>query len=206
MLGFYYFDYELRYDLIPVIESKYNVYANIKDTSIKGIEYNRMHRAIAGLSMGGMQVLNLIVGGYRCDSTVYTGRKSKWNNGLDTTFLASGMKDLFTYIGAFSNAPTSSDGKVLSNSIASSEYSLNLLYVTCGDADEIAGEDGYGKAVNGIEKDTSGKLRNCYQVIIKDGIHDFNVWNNGAYNFIRLAFGKIEEISKLRIVKVTLDS
>ncbi|MRH45180.1 esterase, partial [Aquibacillus halophilus] len=33
MLGFYYFDYELRYDLVPFIESTYNTYANIEDTS-----------------------------------------------------------------------------------------------------------------------------------------------------------------------------
>lgn len=31
MLGFYYFDYELRYDLISFVESEYNTYANIKD-------------------------------------------------------------------------------------------------------------------------------------------------------------------------------
>lgn len=61
LLGFYYFDYELRYDLIPFIESTYNTYADISDISPEGIERNRKHRAIAGLSMGGMQALNLAV-------------------------------------------------------------------------------------------------------------------------------------------------
>jgi len=103
MLGLYYFDYELRYDLIPFIESKYNTYANIKNMSLEGIAYNRMHRAIAGSSMGGMQVLNLIIGGYRYDSIVYTGRKNGWNNGFDTTVLGPGIEDLFDYVGAFSN-------------------------------------------------------------------------------------------------------
>ncbi|NLM97012.1 MAG: hypothetical protein GX175_05305 [Halanaerobiaceae bacterium] len=55
ILGFYYFDYELRYDLIPFIESNFNTYADIAAKSPEAIEYSRKHRAIAGLSMGGMQ-------------------------------------------------------------------------------------------------------------------------------------------------------
>lgn len=206
MLGFYYFDYELRYDLIPFIEATYNLYANIKDTSLKGIAYNRMHRAIAGLSMGGMQALNLIVGGYRCDSTVYTGTKSDWDNKLDKTVLAQGMKDLFAYIGAFSNAPTSSDGKILGANIASSEYRLHLLYFTCGDADEIAGKYGYEKAVQGLEDIARDNIDNYYEIIIKGGIHDFNVWNNGAYNFIHLSFGKRKRSLNSHIVRKIINS
>jgi S-formylglutathione hydrolase FrmB len=206
MLGFYYFDYELRYDLIPFIESKYNVYANIKDTTSEGIAYNRMHRAIAGLSMGGMQCLNLIVGGYRCDSKIYTGTKGGWSNGLDKTVLALGMKDLFDYIGAFSNAPTSSDGEVLGSSIKSCRHRLHLLYVTCGDADEIASQDGYAKAIDSIIEAGGDNLGDYYQILIEGGVHDFNVWNNGAYNFIRLCFGKSEGHLKQDVVKMTLHS
>ena len=204
MLGFYYFDYELRYDLIPFIESKYNVYANIKDKTSEGIAYNRMHRAIAGLSMGGMQSLNLIIGGYRCDSKVYTGTKDGWNNGLDKTVLAPGMEDLFDYVGAFSNAPTSSEGKVLGSNIRSCGHRLHLLYITCGDADEIASQDGYAKAIHGIIEAGGDNLINYYQILIEGGVHDFNVWNNGAYNFIRLSFEKSEEHLKQRAVKMTL--
>jgi S-formylglutathione hydrolase FrmB len=207
MLGFYYLDYELRYDLIPFIESQYNTYADIKDISSKGIMYNRLHRAIGGLSMGGMQALNLIVGGYRCDSSVYTGKKQGWSNGLDKTVLAPGMGDLFDYVGAFSNAPTSSDGKVLGHNITSSwVHKLQLLYITCGDADGIACEDGYGKAIDGLTSAAGDNLENYYQVLIKDGVHDFNVWNNGAYNFIRLCFGKMEENSKPQAIIMMLDS
>lgn len=206
MLGFYYFDYELKYDLIPFIESKYNVNSDIKDTSSKGIEYSRMHRAIAGLSMGGMQVLNLIVGGYRCDSQIYTGTKGMWNNGLDKTVLAPGMEELFAYVGAFSNAPTSSDGKVLGSSIKSNNYRLNLLYITCGDADEIASNDGYAKATDGIIENAGDNLENYFKIVIKDGVHDFNVWNNGAYNFIRLSFEKNEEYLNPNVVSMMLNS
>jgi S-formylglutathione hydrolase FrmB len=204
MLGFYYLDYELRYDLIPFIEAKYNTYAKVKDTSPEGIAYNRLHRAIGGLSMGGMQALNLILGGYRCDSEKYSGAVSQWKNGLDTTVLAPGMLDLFAYVGAFSNAPTSSEGEILGASIAVCGCRLNLLYITCGVADEIAYNAGFEVATTGLVEAAGNNLGDYYQVSIKDGLHDFNVWNNGAYNFIRLSFGKSEDHLKTRDINVVL--
>ncbi|MCA0755102.1 esterase family protein [Paenibacillus sp. N4] len=203
MLGFYYFDYELRYDLIPFIESNYKTYANITDTTPEGIRYNRTHRAIAGLSMGGMQALNLILGGYRYDSTRFTGTQSSWNNGLDKTVLASGMIDLFAYVGAFSNAPTSSDGNVLGASLASCDHKLQLLYMTCGDADGVA-ISSYAKSIEGLLDQAGNYLGPYYQVLIKDGLHDFNVWNNGAYNFSRLIFRNSDEYAESDIVQKTL--
>ena len=192
MLGFYYFDYELRYDLIPLIESKYNTCADITDTSPEGIVYSRMHRAIAGLSMGGMQSLNMTLGGYRCDSIEYTGTTGSWKNGLDTTVTTPGMLDLFAYVGAFSNAPTSSDGKALGVGIAASSHRLDLLYITCGDADDIAYRMGYLRSVEGLSDAAGNNLGDYYQVLLKDGAHDFKVWNNGVYNFTWLSFRKTE--------------
>ncbi|NIK76191.1 S-formylglutathione hydrolase FrmB [Paenibacillus castaneae] len=192
MLGFYYFDYELRYDLIPFIESTYKTYADITDTSPEGITYNRTRRAIAGLSMGGMQALNLILGGYRYDSTLFTETKSPWKNGLDKTVLAPGMIDLFDYVGAFSNAPTSSDGKTLGASLGSCFYKLHLLYTTCGNEDGIA-NDSYINSIDGLVHQAGNHLDHYYQVLINDGFHDFNVWNNGAYNFSRLAFRNCDD-------------
>ncbi|TCM99715.1 putative esterase [Paenibacillus sp. BK033] len=203
MLGFYYFDYELRYDLIPFIESNYKTFANINNTTPEGIFYNRMHRAIAGLSMGGMQALNLIVGGYRYDSTRFTGTESAWNNGLDKTVLAPGLIDLFAYVGAFSNAPTSSEGSVLGASLASSDYKLRLLYMTCGDADGVA-ITSYAKSIEGLIDQAGNHLGPFYQVLIKDGFHDFNVWNNGAYNFSRLIFRNNEEYAESDVIRKTL--
>lgn len=189
MLGFYYFDYELRFDLIPFIEASFKTYANIRETSPEVVEYNRMHRAVAGLSMGGMQALNLILGGYRCDSAKIAGVKSPWGNGLATTVPVRGMTDLFAYVGAFSNAPTSSDGKLLGSSIALRGYKLQLLYITCGDADDIS-NDCYAQSTEGLADVAKDYLDAFYQVPIKDGVHDFNVWNNGAFHFARLSFGK----------------
>lgn len=199
ILGFYYFDYELKYDLIPFIESNYNTYANIKDTSPEAIAFNRKHRAIAGLSMGGMQALNLIIGGHRCDSVLYTGTVSRWQNGLDHTVPAPGLTELFAYIGAFSNAPTTSDGKTLGTAIASAKNTIDLLYITCGDADEISIESGYRVATNGLLDAAGNNIATYYEVLIKNGLHDFKVWMNGFYNFVRLAF------DKQRVYKLTLD-
>lgn len=199
MLGFYYFDFELRYDLIPFIEANYNTYANIQDTSQEAIAYNRKHRAIAGLSMGGMQALNLILGGYRCDSIKYTGGTSRWDNGLDSTVLAPGMTDLFAYIGAFSSAPTTSDGRTLGSSLSAAGHKIEMLYLTCGDADEISIDSGFHTSTKGLLEAAGNKIATCFEVIIKNGLHDFNVWNHGFYNFVRLAF----EIQ--RVYKFTVD-
>ncbi|MUT68253.1 esterase family protein [Paenibacillus sp. NEAU-GSW1] len=191
MLGFYYFDYELRYDLIPFIESTFKTYANISETSPEAVEYNRMHRAIAGLSMGGMQVLNLILGGFRCDSAAITGMVSEWGNGLVTTVPARGMTDLFAYAGAFSNAPSSSNGKQLGASIALNGHRLRLLYMTCGDADGVS-IDCYNKSIDQLT-DNGGDYIDAYcHVLIKDGVHDFQVWNHGAYQFTRMSFRNVE--------------
>ncbi|HIW34831.1 MAG TPA: esterase [Candidatus Paenibacillus intestinavium] len=203
MLGFYYFDYELRHDLMPFIESNYNTYADITDTSPEAIKYNRTRRAIAGLSMGGMQALNLIVGGYRHDSTLFTGTDSPWDNGLDKTVLALGMIDLFDYVGAFSNAPTSSDGKTLGSSLSSCTHKLQLLYTTCGSEDGIA-NNSFLNSTDQLIHEAGNHLANYYQILIKDGYHDFKVWNNGAYNFSRLAFSDCNDQIMSNVVKKTL--
>ncbi|NQX63628.1 alpha/beta hydrolase [Paenibacillus qinlingensis] len=203
MLGFYYFDYELRYDLIPCIESTYKTFADITDTSHEGIIYNRTHRAIAGLSMGGMQALNLIIGGYRHDSTRITGTESAWNNELDKTVLAPGMIDLFAYVGTFSNAPTSSDGTTLGDSLASCVHNLHLLYTTCGDADGVA-NGSYIKSIDGFRHQSENHLNHFYQILIKDGFHDFHVWNNGVYNFSRLIFRNCDDDGRSHIISKTI--
>jgi len=202
ILGFYYFDYELRYDLIPYIESRYPTYANIEDTAPDAIARNRLHRAVGGLSMGGMQALNMIVGGYRHDSVHYAGVRTGEHPGLEPTVQAPGLLDLFGYVGAFSNAPTSSSGDILGERIRKNGYPLHLLYMTCGDADEIS-FDVYGRSIEGLQEHAGEALRDFYQVVVKDGVHDFGVWNNAAYNFARLAFRPHEQQST-NVIKVTL--
>lgn len=207
LLGFYYFDYELRYDLLPCIESTYNTYADISDKSPEKVAYNRLHRAISGLSMGGMQSLNLTFGGYRCDHVKYiNGNDGGWRNGLGNTVLTPGMEDLFAYVGAYSNAPTSSDGSILGADITAKQQRINVLYMTCGTADGIAYQMGYEKALTGLAEAAGDHIDNFYKVLIKDAGHDFNVWNNGAYNFARLIFGKSQSQASMNEVNVMLDN
>lgn len=155
--------------------------------------------------MGGMQTLNLTLGGFRCDSSVYIGSESRWGNGLEPTVKTPGMLDLFAYAGAFSNAPTSSSGDILGGGIASSSCKLNLLYITCGDADEISYQSPYIGATDRLAEAAGDKLCELYKVVIKDGKHDFMVWNNGLYNFLRFAFDEKEHPSKSEPVSVDLE-
>lgn len=203
LLGFYYFDYELRYDLIPFVEANFNTYADISDNSSEGIAFSRQHRAIAGLSMGGMQALNLTLGGYRHDFASFTDKPGSPENGLAPTVKTPGMQDLFAYVGAFSNAPTTSDGSVFGSHIAASPYKLELLYLTCGDADAISIHS-YQEAISGLREAAGDNLGAFYQVTMIGRGHDFNVWNNGLYNFVRLCFGKSETAEPMDIV-LTLD-
>ena len=189
LLGFYYFDFELRHDLIPFIESTYPTRADIHDTSAAAIEYNRRQRAIAGLSMGGMQCLNLIVGGYRHDSVVYTGSTSRWGNGLAPTVPAPGMVDLFSKVGAFSPARTTSDGTVIGSRLAASPYKLEWLYMNCGDADDISYQP-FEEVRQTLMKAAGDRIEHFRHALIQDGVHDFNIWFLGAYQFIQQAFRK----------------
>lgn len=203
ILGFYYFDYELRYDLIPFIESNYNTYADIRDESAEGIANSRQHRAIAGLSMGGMQSLNLTFAGHRNDFAKFTGAAAGPGNGLVPTVQTPGMQDLFAFVGAFSNAPSTSSGSVLGQGIASSPHKIDLLYITCGDADGVA-MGSYRTAINGLQQAAADNLGAYYQVIMTGKGHDFSVWYNGAYNFLRLSFGKVD-YEPSDAITVTLD-
>lgn len=185
LLGFYYFDYELKYDLIPFIESNYNTKAKIDASTGEAIAQNRQHRSIAGLSMGGMQCLNLVLGGYRHDSEKFTNTDGGWGNGLAATVPAPGLLDLFSRVGVFSNAPTSSTGDVVGSSIAASEHKLDLLFMTCGDEDGIS-ISCFNNSIDGLMDKAADHIGQTYQTVIKGGKHDFGVWLVSVYNFLQM--------------------
>jgi enterochelin esterase-like enzyme len=90
------FERELLGDLIPFIEARYSVTAD------------RMHRALAGLSMGGGQSLNF---------------------GLNNV-------DTFAWVGGFSSAPnTKPPAELVANPAAARR--LELLWVSCGNEDGL---------------------------------------------------------------------
>ena len=91
------FEYDLIDDLIPFIEGKYNVYAD------------KMHRAIAGLSMGGGQSLNF---------------------GL-------AHMDVFAYVGGFSSAPNTKMPEALIPDVEKTKAENTLLWMVCGGSDNL---------------------------------------------------------------------
>ena len=94
---FYRFGYELRNDLIPYIESHYSTYADYDENGYD-MTASRTHRAMAGLSMGGMQTIN--IGMCEC-------------------------LDLFSWFGAFSAAPTSYNSAKVASIVKGSEYKVD---------------------------------------------------------------------------------
>ncbi len=150
--SFYKFGQELRNDLIPFIDENYST------------NTNRDGRAMAGLSMGGMQTINIGI----CESL-----------------------DLISYFGAFSAAPTSYPASKVAGFInAKPEYPIHYFYNICGLEDNVA----YGAAAAAAKslpqyapQFVEGKNFNWQEI---HGGHTFNVWYLGFYNFARIAFSK----------------
>jgi enterochelin esterase-like enzyme len=97
------FENDLLKDIIPYIESHYSVYTD------------REHRAIAGLSMGGGQTLNI---------------------GLTNL-------DTFAWVGAFSSAPNTTSADQLVTDPEATTKKLKLLWISCGDNDTVVGNIPY---------------------------------------------------------------
>jgi endo-1,4-beta-xylanase len=148
-LAFYKFGEELRNDLIPYMDSHYNTYAD------------RDHRAMAGLSMGGMQTINIGIG--ECI-------------------------DLFGYFGAFSAAPTSNTAAVTASLLKDNTYPIYYFYNICGLQDSIA-HSAHSSAVKALPAlcDQFVEGENFMWQEVK-GNHDFGVWYLGFYNFAQIVF------------------
>ena len=151
-LAFYKFGEELRNDLIPYMDSNYSTIAD------------RDHRAMAGLSMGGMQTINIGI----CECL-----------------------DLISWFGAFSAAPTSYDASRVSAYIDSHpDLPIHYFYNICGLQDNVA----YGahSAAAKLLPRMTDKINDdnyCWQELF--GGHDFGIWYLGFFNFARI-FGKAE--------------
>lgn len=95
--AFLVFEHDLLDDVIPAVESRY------------GVSRRREHRALAGLSMGGGQTLNI---------------------GL-------AHLDRFAWLGAFSAAPNTRKNEELLPDPAAAAAALKLLWLSCGDRDGL---------------------------------------------------------------------
>lgn len=158
--SFYVFGQELRNDLIPFIEKTYSTYAEYDENGYD-LSATREHRAMAGLSMGGMQTINIGIG--EC-------------------------VDLFGYFGAFSAAPTSNTAEKTAELLKDNTNEIYYFYNICGLQDDIAYASASAAAKNlpaVCPQFDSGK--NFMWQELKGG-HDFKIWYLGFYNFAQLTF------------------
>ena len=150
--SFYSFDQELRNDLLPALAARYAV--DITD---------RNRCAMAGLSMGGMQTINLGIG----------------------TCL-----DLFSAFGAFSACPTTNPAAITAATLtAHPELPVRVFYSICGNEDSIARASS-SAAVDALEPMTEQLNEKNFVLQHVPGGHDFGVWYLGFYNFALLIGGK----------------
>lgn len=154
--SFYVFGQELRNDLLPWIDAHYATYAAAHPDDPAAI---REHRAMAGLSMGGMQTINIGL----CECL-----------------------DLFAYFGAFSAAPTSyTDAEIVKTLDAKfPDLPIRYFYSICGTEDNLYFA-GSGAAKN-ITALTDRFTEANWHWQERSGGHDFNIWNLGLYNFAKL--------------------
>jgi len=157
--AFYQFGYELRNDLIPYVESHYSTYADYSDNY--DMSATRNHRAIAGLSMGGMQTINIGI----CE-----------------------CMDLFSYFGAFSAAPTTYSQSKVAEYIDESDYFIDYFYNICGTGDTVAYRSACAAAkdiCNYTGRLVDGKNFTWQE---RKGGHSFKIWYLGLYNFAQIVF------------------
>lgn len=150
-MAFYQFGQELRNDLIPYMDSHYNTLTD------------REGRAMAGLSMGGMQTINIGI----CECL-----------------------DLISYFGAFSAAPTSYEAAKVANTLnAKPEFQINFFYNICGTEDSIA-YNSHAAAAKLLPRLTDKLVEGeNFRWQEQSGGHDFGIWNLGFYNFAKIFGG-----------------
>lgn len=161
--AFYVFGQELRNDLLPWIDAHYATYGAETPEDLSAA---REHRAMAGLSMGGMQTVNIGL----CECL-----------------------DLFAYFGAFSAAPTTyTDAEIVRALDGFPDLPIRYFYSICGTGDSLYFA-GSGAAKN-ITRLTDRLTEENWHWQERSGGHDFNIWNLGLYNFARIFGAKKQRI------------
>lgn len=147
--AYYLFGEELRNDLLPYIEENFNA------------RTDRDGHAMAGLSMGGFQTVNIGVG--EC-------------------------LDLFSYFGAFSGALFEEPADFIAKVDKTEDFAglkIHQFYMICGTADDLV----YAKHpvyVNAFKNWDRIEKFDSEEVI--GGTHDFPVWYKGFQSLIPLLF------------------
>ena len=127
----------------------------------KALQDTRDHRAMAGLSMGGMQTINIGIG--EC-------------------------VDLISYFGAFSAAPTSNPAATTAEILKDNTLPIHYFYNICGTEDNVAYWAASAAAKNlpaVCDQFIAGENFTWQEL---PGNHDFNIWYLGFYNFAQIVF------------------
>ena len=147
MQAFYSFGREIRNDLLPWMDEHFSTYGD------------REHRYMAGLSMGGMQTINIGL----CECL-----------------------DLFSAFGAFSAAPTSYPAAQVASEIRKFDaYPIRYFYNLCGTGDSIAYASA-SAAAKELPKYTDQLTEANFHWQECPGDHNFDIWNLGLFNFLRI--------------------
>ena len=160
MQSFYTFGQEIRNDLLPWMDAHYATYGSLTPDDLSAA---REHRFMAGLSMGGMQTINIGL----CECL-----------------------DLFCAFGAFSAAPTSYTASRIAAEIKKFDSCpIRFFYSVCGLQDTTAYSSASAAAKN--LPDYTGQLteKNWYWQECT-GTHSFEIWNLGLFNFLRILAGQ----------------
>ena len=160
--SFYVFGKELRNDLIPYIERTYSTYGEA-DKEDYDLTKGRDHRAMAGLSMGGMQTINIGL----CENL-----------------------DIMSYFGAFSAAPTSYTASKIATILKDyPDEEIHYFYNICGTEDGIAFASASSAAKTLLDL-TDKVTESNFMWKEVPGAHDFNIWYLGFYHFAQIAFAE----------------
>ncbi len=162
MNSFYSFGQELRNDLIPYIDANFATYAEYSEDGYD-LTAARDHRAMAGLSMGGMQTINIGL----CECL-----------------------DIMSYFGAFSAAPTSYETSKIVDILNTKfpDEEIHYVYSLCGTEDYMALASASAALENlagATDRVVDGESFTWQTV---KGVHDFRVWNLGFFNFAQVVF------------------
>jgi hypothetical protein len=124
------------------------------------VNTDRDHQALTGLSMGGGQGLNFGI------------------NNIDK----------FAWVGGFSSAPNLQQPNVLVPKIQKAKEKLSLLWIGCGDKDNlITGSWNLHKALD------EAKINHVWY--LDSGVHEVPVWDNNLYLFAQMLFKPVGSVT-----------
>lgn len=156
----YSFQYELRNDLMPAVESTYSTYAESCDA--QGFEASRDHRAFAGLSRGAVTTLHSAM---------------------------CGSLDWFSWFGAFSGSRTTAEEfQQTVQSEEFSQYPINYLYFTSGSFDfALPTQLKQYSALLDVEPRLTEGTNTAFDVY-PVRYHSMGSWHLALYNFLTVLF------------------